>query len=100
MSSLLPAHRTKDVPVLSYHLSECLTFYLAQQTDGLSNGTALWLGAQILSLFLLDAAPRIRRSRIDPQLQHGVVKPRAIELGSGVGLTAYVLRKLHIANRK
>ncbi|KAH9934621.1 uncharacterized protein B0H18DRAFT_869423 [Fomitopsis serialis] len=77
----LPAHSTKHIALLRYPFHGHL-FYLAQRDNGLTNGTALWLGAQCLSLFLADAlrrqAPPGRRLR-------------AIELGSGIGLSALAL---------
>ena len=76
MSKPLPAHRTKHIPSLAYP-----PFVLAQSDDGHSNGTALWLGAQILSPYLV--------CRLKPPLPQQR-RPRAVELGSGVGLTACV----------
>ncbi|KAI6011626.1 hypothetical protein EDC04DRAFT_767418, partial [Pisolithus marmoratus] len=49
----LPAHQTKHLPTLTYPFI-CSTFHLAQSSDGTSNGTALWLGAQLLSAYLAD----------------------------------------------
>ena len=76
---------------------------LYQRDDGQSNGTALWLGGQCLSLYLVDIArkavtirekatassssleaPSHTASRDMPALP----RPKAIELGSGIGLTA------------
>ncbi|KAH0827085.1 hypothetical protein J3R83DRAFT_4771 [Lanmaoa asiatica] len=80
MSEPLPAHHTKHISSLTYpHLAHI--FHLSQSDDGRSNGTALWLGAQILSLYLVY--------HLKPPL-HQQRRPRAVELGSGVGLTAYV----------
>ncbi|KAG9318784.1 hypothetical protein JVU11DRAFT_884 [Chiua virens] len=80
----LPAHNTKHIRSLKYtHLSQ--TFHLTQSDDGRSNGTALWLGGQILSLYLAY--------HLKPTA-HKQPRPRAIELGSGVGLTALVLSAL------
>lgn len=56
-TSALPAHHTKHLPLLVYPIPDNLTLHLAQSDDGESNGTALWLGAQILSAFLADALP-------------------------------------------
>ncbi|KAI0724070.1 hypothetical protein C8Q72DRAFT_889829 [Fomitopsis betulina] len=76
-----PAHRTKHLALLRYPFRNTL-FDLIQSNNGLTNGTALWLGSQCLSLYLADAlrlkAPPGRRLR-------------AIELGSGVGLSALAL---------
>lgn len=78
-ANMFPAHQTKHLPSLAHPILGH-TFHLTQSDDGHSNGTALWLGAQILSLYLPKLpVPKQRR-------------PRAVELGSGVGLTAYVCR--------
>lgn len=76
---MLPAHHTKHLRNLPYNFRPTNTNYQLHQTDdGKENGTALWLGAQCLSLYLPTLSP--------PKSHHP--KPRAIELGSGVGLTA------------
>ncbi|KAF7338342.1 hypothetical protein MVEN_02059700 [Mycena venus] len=77
---MLPASQTKDSKLLACPIASSV-FLLAQSDDGVSNGTALWLGAQCLSAYLTHSA---------------VVKPgmRAIELGSGIGLTALSLARL------
>lgn len=79
----LPAHSTKHIPLLShsFHGSE---FQLAQRSDGVSNGTALWLGGQIVSHYLAQHHQRFS----------AISRPRAIELGSGIGLTALALSSL------
>ena len=48
-----PAHRTKHLALLRYPFRNTV-FDLAQSNNGLTNGTALWLGAQCLSLYLAD----------------------------------------------
>ena len=53
-SSPLPAHQTKHIETLSYDFLTH-TFHLSQLADGSYNGTALWLGAQCLSIYLADA---------------------------------------------
>ena len=78
MHQPLPAHQTKHLPTLTYPFNGC-TFLLAQSSDGTSNGTALWLGAQLLSVYAASALDARR--------------PKAVELGSGVGLTACVLHR-------
>ncbi|TDL27350.1 hypothetical protein BD410DRAFT_740300 [Rickenella mellea] len=83
---VLPAHFTKHHPTLVYPFGTHV-FYLAQLNDGTANGTALWLGAQCMSVFLVDAVRQIK-----PKSQRR--RPKAIELGSGVGLTALVLASL------
>ncbi|KIY68598.1 hypothetical protein CYLTODRAFT_320136, partial [Cylindrobasidium torrendii FP15055 ss-10] len=70
-----PSQYTKHLPTL-----QCGQFNLKQSDDGRSNGTALWLGAQVLTAYLTAA-----------NLPPG----RAIELGSGIGLTALTLGSQH-----
>lgn len=73
-----PAHATKHVPLLAFSTPNA-TFHLAQLQDGVANGTALWLGAQCLAAYLAESHLRYRSTP---------PTPAAIELGSGVGLTA------------
>nr|GAT58735.1 predicted protein [Mycena chlorophos] len=77
---MLPASDTKNnaVLVLSSGIS------LVQCDDGVANGTGLWIGAQVLTAFLVSS---------------GLVKSglRVIELGSGIGFTAISLAKLGCA---
>ncbi|KAK1232943.1 hypothetical protein PQX77_003857 [Marasmius sp. AFHP31] len=79
MPRVTPAHVTKHLPVLDYPFSPHFSFQLAQSDNGSHNGTALWLGAQCLSVYLSQC-----------------VKPgtSVIELGSGIGLTSLVLGTL------
>ncbi|EEB96616.1 hypothetical protein MPER_04220, partial [Moniliophthora perniciosa FA553] len=79
LSTTLPATFTKHLSVLDYHFSSTVSFQLAQLDNGISNGTALWLGAQCLSAYVAH-----------------FVKPGStvIELGSGIGLTSLVLASL------
>ncbi|GLB35032.1 putative lysine methyltransferase [Lyophyllum shimeji] len=80
-----PAHSTKHIPLLCYPFASS-TFYLAQLDDGVSNGTALWLGAQCLSVYLASI-----HHRLNPR---SGISPRVVELGSGIGLTALVMSSL------
>ncbi|KAJ7452482.1 hypothetical protein B0H11DRAFT_2073662 [Mycena galericulata] len=77
---MLPASTTKHSKSLPCPFASTV-FDLAQSDDGVSNGTALWLGAQCLSAYLAHS---------------GAVKPgmHAIELGAGIGLTALCLAYL------
>ncbi|KIJ68972.1 hypothetical protein HYDPIDRAFT_79807, partial [Hydnomerulius pinastri MD-312] len=85
----LPAHHTKHLRTLAYPFNGH-TFHLAQRDDGISNGTALWLGGQILSAYLANEMKGTRaRSGIGEQR-----RSRAVELGSGIGLTALALSSL------
>ncbi|KAF9652829.1 hypothetical protein BDM02DRAFT_3160237 [Thelephora ganbajun] len=69
-----PAHQTKSEKILKYS-----GYSLRQSDDGVTNGTTLWLGGQILSAYL-------------PTLK---TRPgKAIELGSGIGLSALTLASL------
>ncbi|KAF8163224.1 hypothetical protein B0H34DRAFT_313990 [Crassisporium funariophilum] len=86
MMSSQPAHLTKHIPVLSYPFASS-TFSLAQLSDGVSNGTALWLGGQCLAMYLAQM-----HNKYKPPNSQGL--PRAIELGSGIGLTALALSSL------
>lgn len=79
MSASCPAHATKHIPVLQYTFANSI-FHLSQLQNGISNGTALWLGGQCLIAYLADSHLRYRGPSSQP--------PRAIELGSGIGLTA------------
>ncbi|KAF8969997.1 hypothetical protein BDZ97DRAFT_1915092 [Flammula alnicola] len=81
-----PAHRTKHIPLLHYPFASS-TFALSQLSDGVSNGTALWLGGQCLAMYLLQMHNKFK----PPNSTH---RPRAIELGSGIGLTALALSSL------
>ncbi|EKM55540.1 uncharacterized protein PHACADRAFT_95303 [Phanerochaete carnosa HHB-10118-sp] len=81
----LPAHKTKHLAVLEY-LFKNSVFRLAQLDDGNTNGTALWMGAQVLSAWLsclLDNKYRARQT-LSPK------RPTVLELGSGIGLSALV----------
>ncbi|KAG9101671.1 hypothetical protein FRC06_002736 [Ceratobasidium sp. 370] len=77
----MAAHHTKHLPLLEISF-RAWTFALAQTDDGAANGTALWLPGQVLSAFL-GSLPSPKSAR-----------PRAIELGSGIGFTALVLASL------
>ncbi|KAJ6547505.1 hypothetical protein B0H19DRAFT_1165998 [Mycena capillaripes] len=77
---MLPASQTKHSKLLACPIASSV-FKLGQADDGFSNGTTLWLGGQCLSAYLTHSA---------------IVKPgmRAIDLGSGIGLTALTLARL------
>jgi len=80
---MLPAHRTKHLPALPLPLPTInASLLLSQSADGRSNGTALWLGAQCLSFYLVASQKT--------HLSCDSARPKAIELGTGIGLTAYV----------
>ncbi|EDR14800.1 uncharacterized protein LACBIDRAFT_305911 [Laccaria bicolor S238N-H82] len=79
---MLPSHNTKHLPLLRFPFVDS-TFYLAQRDDGICNGTALWLSGQCLALYFAEYHVPTYPPR-----------PRAIELGSGVGLTALALASL------
>ncbi|KAJ3916262.1 hypothetical protein F5877DRAFT_91859 [Lentinula edodes] len=82
-----PAHETKHQSTLEYSFSPQLTLHLAQKShsDDYSSigttGTTLWLGAQCLSAYIA-------------QYHKPSSNARAIELGSGIGLSALVLSAL------
>lgn len=86
----LPAHQTKHFHILRYPINHDLTLSLLQLDDGKANGTGLWLGAQCLSLFLANKLKR--------PLNSSVARPKVVELGSGIGLTAWVHLLLNISD--
>ncbi|KAI0673098.1 hypothetical protein C8Q78DRAFT_969837 [Trametes maxima] len=92
-STLRPAHETKHIPILDYPF-RALRFHLAQLDDGATNGSALWLGAQCLSLFLADNHKLNKPSLSTHGLSAPARRPRAIELGSGIGLSALALASM------
>ncbi|KAG8784825.1 hypothetical protein FRC16_002101 [Serendipita sp. 398] len=118
----VPASETKHVQQLAYHFTRLgnnnnsnnnnnnntggtngggssngqKTFLLNQRDDhGLTNGTTLWLGGQVLSHYLasilLDGDHHSDKSSNMNNKPRGRRRKRAIELGSGIGLTALVL---------
>ncbi|EIW60008.1 uncharacterized protein TRAVEDRAFT_118360 [Trametes versicolor FP-101664 SS1] len=88
--ALRPAHETKHIPVLIYPF-RTQQFHLAQLDNGATNGSALWLGAQCLSLFFSDNLKRRPSPSGHPD---AAFRPRAIELGSGIGLSALALASM------
>ncbi|KAG1782714.1 hypothetical protein EV702DRAFT_1020704 [Suillus placidus] len=94
-----PAHHTKHLPVLAYPFNN-VAFHLVQRDDGISNGTALWLGAQVLSVYLSVEFKGKSRKTIetgtdnDASVLYNTAHPKAIELGSGIGLMALALASL------
>ncbi|RPD66269.1 hypothetical protein L226DRAFT_193464 [Lentinus tigrinus ALCF2SS1-7] len=88
--SLRPAHETKHIAIIDYPFREHV-FYLAQRDNGATNGTGLWLGAQCLTLYLADL---LKNKSPSSGLSAGVNRPRVIELGSGIGLSALALASM------
>jgi hypothetical protein len=88
---MLPAHKTKHVRQLDVKIGSS-TFKLNQSDAGDTNGTALWLGGQLLSAYLLHlhTTGKLHRSRSSVGS-----KPRAIEVGSGIGLCGCVGRAFY-----
>ena len=84
---LRPAHETKHIAILEYPFRDHV-FQLAQRDNGATNGTGLWLGAQCLTLYLADL---LKNKPPSSGLSAGANRPRVIELGSGIGLSACVL---------
>jgi len=72
-------------------------FHLAQTVSSQSNGTALWLGGQVLALYVASEYP-VRPTKPIPAGAEGKGEPakrrRACELGSGVGFTALALASI------
>ncbi|KAI0337072.1 hypothetical protein BDW22DRAFT_1416037 [Trametopsis cervina] len=87
----LPAHETKHLARLEYTFNKS-TFYLAQRNDGSTNGTALWMGAQVLSAWLAEHHDTTQRVKKSAEVE--ARRPRVIELGSGIGLTALAMCSL------
>jgi hypothetical protein len=93
--AIQPAHHTKHLPVLAYPFNN-VAFHLVQRDDGVSNGTALWLGAQVLSIYLSAEFKGKSRKTIETATDnnalvlHDTAHPKVVELGSGIGLTACV----------
>ncbi|KAF8474067.1 hypothetical protein BDZ91DRAFT_347432 [Kalaharituber pfeilii] len=113
----LPSFKTKNIPFLKYPLKplsrapetvvlsqtsaistergpgQPLSHHLGSPTlkdrEETSTGTTLWLSSQLLTLYLADVYNPKTASKRRRKL-------RAIELGSGVGLTALVLASLGI----
>jgi hypothetical protein len=83
---MLPAHYTKHVPELDVKIGGS-TFRLNQSDKGDTNGTALWLGGQLLSVYLLSLHGAKRLSRAKGSNEQ---RMRVIELGSGIGLCGFV----------
>ncbi|KDQ18029.1 hypothetical protein BOTBODRAFT_29341 [Botryobasidium botryosum FD-172 SS1] len=90
ISTTLPAHDTKHIPELR-HPFLSTEFALRQLCDGGHNGTALWLGGQILALYLADT---LSNAQTRGGAGRDGRRKRAVELGSGVGLTALALAHL------
>ncbi|RDX56633.1 hypothetical protein OH76DRAFT_1369514 [Lentinus brumalis] len=88
--SLRPAHETKHIPLLDYPFRDHV-FHLAQRDNGATNGTGLWLGAQCLTLYLADL---LKNKSPSSGLSAGANRPRVIELGSGIGLSALALASI------
>ncbi|KAG1877894.1 hypothetical protein DFJ58DRAFT_648214 [Suillus subalutaceus] len=99
MSDIQPAHHTKHLPVLAYPFNS-VAFHLVQRDDGTSNGTALWLGAQVLSVYLSAEFKGKSRKTIETGTDNNAsvlcntARPKAVELGSGIGLMALALASL------
>ncbi|KAG1768361.1 hypothetical protein EDD22DRAFT_1002118 [Suillus occidentalis] len=97
--TIQPAHHTKHLPVLAYPFNN-VAFHLVQRDDGISNGTALWLGAQVLSVYLSAEFKGKSRKTIETGMDnstlvlHDTERPKVVELGSGIGLTALALASL------
>ena len=87
--ALRPAHETKHVPLLQYPFRSHI-FHLVQLDNGATNGTGLWLGAQCMSLYLSDLLKNKSSTSTSGPFAGAKRRNRAIELGSGIGLSACV----------
>ncbi|BGP45851.1 hypothetical protein JCM10450v2_001686 [Rhodotorula kratochvilovae] len=84
----LPAHATKHLPLLDYILPDGTPVHIAQDnTTPDSTGRTVWLGAQVLSVYLHDLLSSSSSSSTR-------ATQRAIDLGSGTGLVALSLAAL------
>ncbi|KAL7266798.1 hypothetical protein RUND412_010640 [Rhizina undulata] len=90
-SPLIPSHKTKSTPLLHYPILPTSLVLTLTQSDTAENttGSTLWLGSQLLSLYLTDIYYKAKS--LPAQARRN---PRAIELGAGVGLTSLVLASL------
>jgi len=92
LPAVLPAYDSKDVPLLRLPLAltphTTVTLEL-EQTDIFhgTTGTTLWLGGQVLSAYLLSLYGPSGSSSRSSSKGTG----RAIDLGSGIGLTGLTL---------
>ncbi|GAA5960562.1 hypothetical protein JCM8115_003224 [Rhodotorula mucilaginosa] len=84
----LPAHATKHVQQLHYALPNAQLVLHQDNHSADSTGRTVWLGAQVLSVYLDHLLA-------DSRHQHRVAhNQRAIDLGSGTGLVALALANL------
>ncbi|KAF8245999.1 hypothetical protein K440DRAFT_632942 [Wilcoxina mikolae CBS 423.85] len=88
MSTIQPAHTTKNVTTLVYPLPPPLshkTLHLSQDsTAATTTGSTLWLGAQVLTIYLYSLYTPSSTSS----------GKRALDLGAGIGLTSLALAAL------
>ncbi|GAA6004733.1 hypothetical protein JCM10207_000996 [Rhodosporidiobolus poonsookiae] len=84
----LPAHATKTIARLPYTLPSGKEITVTQDasTTADSTGRTIWLGGQVLSVYLHDLLGRPSKK--------GGRRPRAIELGAGPGLVSLTLLDL------
>lgn len=74
-----PASDTKHIPTLTIDFNHTTRLHIQQDDQGLSTANTLWIGGQVLAAYI---------QQFHPCNKHGPPQ-RVIELGSGVGLTAY-----------
>lgn len=74
-----PASDTKHIPTLTIDFNHTTRLYIQQNDQELSTANTLWIGGQVLAAYIRQFHPCNKHA--PPQ--------RVIELGSGVGLTAY-----------
>ena len=87
----IPAYETKDEPLLEITIAN-RTFSLAQSQDSGTTGSTLWLSAQVLCEYLAETLSS--RSGLGRKRGKLGRKTRSLELGSGIGLSALVMREL------
>lgn len=78
-----PASDTKHIPTLTIDFNHTTRLFIQQDDRELSTADTLWIGGQVLAAYIQQYHPCSQHAHSPPQ--------RVIELGSGVGLTAYAV---------
>ncbi|QRW26975.1 methyltransferase domain protein [Rhizoctonia solani] len=76
---LEPAHTTKHLPFLHIPFREHV-FVLAQADDGVSNGTTLWLGGQLLAAYIASLPTPPKPPLVSSSWEVVLVSPRMSSL--------------------
>lgn len=96
-----PAHATKNEQTLRYPLPPPLAHQILHLTQdsaaAVTTGTTLWLGAQVLTVYLYHLFPPASPVASSPSGERAAgegKRKRALELGAGIGLTSLALAAL------